>query len=94
MDTSLGQHGIILNLRFPGETNEKQSTHTQLLKEANILSFKFKSHESRASEVVITDHYQREWAISFWGGFDLFDQSININAHPDGCYEYRNMENS
>lgn len=28
VDTSLGQHGVILNLRFPGEIKEKNSTHT------------------------------------------------------------------
>lgn len=38
VDTSLGQHGVVLNLRFPGEIKEKNSTHTYLKRQTSYLT--------------------------------------------------------
>lgn len=60
VDTGLGQHGIILNLRFPGESKEKKTAHVQLLTEVNGFPCEFTFHQCRVSEVGNTDQYSRE----------------------------------
>lgn len=62
VDTSLGQHGIILNLRFPGQGKGKNK-HTEL-------SLNQIGHW--VSVVVNTDNYWREAAFYLWWGGWLF----------------------